>query len=70
MSPVLGLIYIIDETKPMSKLAPIFSPTSGNHKAITGIDLNKLEPGKVYAFLPDKILFMGYIKVLEMLEVF
>jgi len=62
MSPVLGLIYIIDETKPMSKLGPIFSPTSGYHKAITGIDLNKLEPGKVYAFLPDKKTIYGVYK--------
>ncbi len=62
MSPVLGLIYIIDETKPMSDDSPQFSPTSGNHNAITGIDLNKLESGKAYAFLPDKKTIYGVYK--------
>lgn len=62
ISPVLGLINIIHETKPILNDEPKYSATSGNHGAITGIDLTALEPGKVYAFLSDKVTVYGTYK--------
>lgn len=58
-SPVLEMdIYLIDPSKPLSEDSPSYTTTDGV-MAITGVDLDALAKGKLFALLLDKKSLFG-----------
>jgi hypothetical protein len=60
-SPILGKeVYIINNKKPLLEGKPEYKNI--NHENISDIDLYRLEPGKLYAYLMDKTTLLGIFK--------